>query len=140
MKRLLLLATILVPLTVFAQSKDEASIRTVLNRQTAAWNKGDLPGYMQGYWHSDSLMFIGKSGIQWGWRKTLENYQKGYPDTASMGKLSFELLQVRRLSPYYFYIVGKWHLARSKGDIGGHFDLLFRRIKGRWLIVSDHSS
>ncbi|GAB4093270.1 YybH family protein [Flaviaesturariibacter terrae] len=140
MKRLLLACMLLAALSGAAQSRDEAAVRAVLDRQVAAWNRGDIPGFMEGYWKSDSLMFIGKSGIQWGWQKTLANYQKGYPDTATMGQLSFELLQLRRLSKEYYFVVGKWHLARSKGDVGGHYDLLFRKVKGRWVIVSDHTS
>ena len=85
-------------------------------------------------------MFIGKSGVTYGWQKTLENYKKGYPDTAAMGKLDFTILQTKRLSAIYFFVVGKWHLARSIGDVGGAFTLLFRKVKGKWMIVADHSS
>lgn len=125
---------------IYAQSKDEAAVVKVLAAQQAAWNKGDIDGFMQGYWQSDSLMFIGKSGITYGWQKTLENYQKSYPDTTAMGKLDFEFVETKRLSAIYYFVTGKWHLARSIGDIGGHFTLLFRKIKGKWVIVKDHSS
>jgi hypothetical protein len=145
MKRLILLTFLFASLSVAAQKKgaargDEAAVRAVLGKQVAAWNRGDIPGFMEGYWKSDSLMFIGSKGLKWGWQKTLEGYQKGYPDTATMGKLSFDLLVVKQLSKEYFFVVGKWHLARSIGDVGGHYDLLFRKVKGRWVIVSDHTS
>lgn len=123
-----------------AQSKDESAIRTIISAQQDAWNNGNLEAFMEGYWKSDSLMFIGKSGVTHGWQKTLENYQKSYPDTAAMGKLQFDLLEVKRLSVLYFHVVGKWHLARSAGDLQGHFTLVFKRIGNRWYIVSDHSS
>ncbi|SHE99578.1 YybH family protein [Flavisolibacter ginsengisoli] len=123
-----------------AQSKDEQQIRNLLQTQVEAWNRGDLEAFMQTYWKSDSLMFIGKNGIKWGWNETLANYKKGYPDTAAMGKLSFNIIQVKRLSVMYCYVVGKWMLTRSIGDISGHYDLLLRKIKGRWVIISDHSS
>ena len=123
-----------------AQSADEKSIREILSDQTKAWNKGNLEDFMAGYWESDSLLFIGKSGVNNGWQKTLENYQKGYPDTTAMGKLNFDLLKLRQLSPEYFFVVGKWHLQRSIGNIGGHFSLLFNKINGKWKIVADHSS
>lgn len=126
--------------TAAAQSADEVIIRKTMAQQVDAWNKGDLESFMIPYWHSDSLMFIGKSGITYGWTKTLENYKKGYPDTATMGKLKFDLLEVKRLSPEYFSVVGKWFLTRSAGNVGGHFTLLIRRINKQWLIVSDHSS
>ena len=141
MKKILLLSCIsFAILTLQAQTKDEQQIRQSLAIQNDAWNKGDLETFMSTYWNSDSLMFIGKSGITYGWTKTLENYKKGYPDTAAMGKLRFDLLEFRRLSPDYYFVVGKWFLTRSIGNVGGHFTLLFRKIKGRWLIVADHSS
>ena len=123
-----------------AQSKDEQQIRNLLHTQVEAWNRGDLEAFMQTYWKSDSLMFIGKNGIKWGWDETLANYKKGYPDTAAMGQLSFDIIQVKRLSVMYYYVVGKWMLKRSIGDISGHYDLLLRKIKGKWVIISDHSS
>jgi ketosteroid isomerase-like protein len=123
-----------------AQSKNEQQIRRLLATQTESWNRGDIEGFMQTYWKSDSLMFIGKSGVKWGWQQTLNNYKKGYPDTTAMGKLSFDILQVKKLSDEYYYLVGKWMLQRTIGDLSGHYDLLLRKIKGKWLIVADHSS
>ncbi len=123
-----------------AQSKDDLLIRSAMQEQLAAWNSGDIERYMETYWKSDSLMFVGKSGVTYGWQNTLRNYKRGYPDTASMGKLDFQIIQIQRLSPLYFSVTGKWHLARTKGDLSGHFTLLFRKIAGRWVIVSDHSS
>jgi hypothetical protein len=124
----------------YGQSKEDKEIHQLLNNQTLSWNRGDIEGFMQTYWKSDSLMFIGKSGIHWGWEETLNNYKKGYPDTAAMGKLSFEIIYVKRLSVMYYYVVGKWMLKRTIGDLSGHYDLLLRKIKGRWYIVADHSS
>jgi ketosteroid isomerase-like protein len=124
----------------FAQGREEKKILSLLSAQTKAWNNGDLEGFMETYWKSDSLMFIGKSGVKWGWQATLDSYKKGYPDTIAMGKLSFDILQVKKLSPEYYFVVGKWMLARSIGDLSGHYNLLLRKIKGRWYIVADHSS
>jgi ketosteroid isomerase-like protein len=140
MKAVFFCLFILFSCTVFSQSKDENEIRAVLTKQTESWNNGDLETFMQTYWHSDSLMFIGKSGIKWGWQTTLDNYKKGYPDTTAMGKLDFNILVVKKLSSEYYYIVGKWHLQRTIGDLSGHYDLLFRKIKGKWMIIADHSS
>lgn len=136
------LLSVLLVLSLFAsaQQTEDARIRRLLTAQTEAWNRGDIEGFMQTYWKSDSLMFIGKSGVTKGWQPTLENYKKGYPDTAAMGKLSFDIITVKNLSPDYFYVVGKWMLKRSIGDISGHYDLLLRKIKGQWRIISDHSS
>ena len=142
MKQIILLFTALV-LFVFslaAQTKDKDLILKTLSNQQAAWNKGDIEEYMQGYWQNDSLMFIGKSGITYGWQQTLKNYKKNYPDTTAMGKLDFEFIEIKRLSVSYFFVVGKWHLKRTIGNLDGAFTLLFRKIKNKWVIIRDHSS
>jgi hypothetical protein len=123
-----------------SQSKDELAIRNILNQQSIAWSSGDKESFMQPYWHNDSLMFIGRSGVTYGWQKTLENYKKNYPDAAAMGKLDFTIINIKRLSPLYYSIVGKWHLARTIGDLNGYFTLLFKKINNSWMIISDHSS
>jgi ketosteroid isomerase-like protein len=140
MSKLLLLPSLLISVLVYSQSADEVRIRQILADQTAAWNHGDVKQFMQGYWKNDSLMFIGKSGITWGWNQALDNYMKRYPDTTAMGKLAFGIIVVKRLSPQYYYVVGKWMLTRSIGNLSGHYNLLFKKINGRWLIVADHSS
>lgn len=126
--------------TTNAQNKEALIIRDLLEKQRLAWNVGDLNSFMETYSQSDSLMFIGKSGVTYGWQSTLDNYKKGYPDTAAMGKLDFNILEVKRLSVMYFFVVGKWHLTRSIGNVGGHFTLLLKKIKNKWVIVADHSS
>lgn len=140
MKKYLFFAFILFTSFCSAQSKDETAIRQLLDNQIQAWNRGDIESFMKTYWESDSLMFIGKNGVTYGWTNTLNNYKKNYPDTVAMGKLSFNILSVQRLSIEYFHVVGKWHLQRSIGDLSGHYNLLLKKIKGKWVIVADHSS
>ncbi len=140
MKYTLLLVTFAVATAMRAQHKNEKAILALLDRQTADWNRGDLEGFMNGYWQHDSLLFAGKSGVTYGWSNTLANYKKGYPDTAAMGKLHFDFIRVQRLSARYYYVVGRWMLKRTVGDAGGHFTLLLQKIRGRWTIISDHSS
>ena len=123
-----------------AQSGDEAEIRKILSDQTTAWNRGSVDDFMKGYWNNDSLIFIGRSGLSYGYRQALENYKKNYSDTAHMGKLFFTLLKLQRLSPGYYLVIGKWFLKRSVGDIGGVYSLLFRKMNGKWVIVLDHTS
>ena len=140
MKKVLPLLLLLLSFNLFAQSGGESRIRQLLNSQTEAWNRGNIDDFMKGYWENDSLMFIGKSGITYGWTNTLNNYKRGYPDTIAMGKLTFKLLSVKRLSKKYYHVVGQWHLKRSIGDAGGHYNLLLQKINGRWVIIADHSS
>ena len=98
MKKAFLLIFLLNSVILFAQSKNELAIRKVLSTQTDAWNRGDIENFMIGYWENDSLMFIGKGGVTYGWTNTLNNYKKSYPDTTAMGKLSFNIITVKQLS------------------------------------------
>jgi ketosteroid isomerase-like protein len=140
MRILLSLLLLLLCFWGYSQSNEEKAIRQLLSVQTENWNRGDIEGFMQTYWKSDSLMFIGKNGVKRGWQETLNNYKKGYPDTTAMGKLSFDIITVKELSPEYYYVVGKWMLKRTIGDLSGHYDLLLRKINGKWYIIADHSS
>jgi ketosteroid isomerase-like protein len=123
-----------------ARSTDEQAIRAVINKQIREWNNGNIPAFMETYAKTDSLMFIGSKGITYGWDSTLAKYQRNYPDKAAMGKLTFELKEVKQLSEKYYYVVGKFNLEREKGNVSGHFDLLFEKINGQWFIIADHTS
>ena len=123
-----------------AQSKEEKAIRAMLDAQAAAWNAGSVDGFMQGYWDNDSMLFIGSKGPRFGYQKTLERYQEAYPDPDHMGTLTTVPLKITRLSKEYYFVVGHWELKRKAGDVGGSYTLLLRKIKGKWVIVCDHSS
>ncbi len=123
-----------------ASSPAETAIRQLMADQAAAWNKGNIDEFMKGYWNNDSLMFVGHSGITYGYKQTLDHYKKDYSNTDLMGQLFFTLLQVKPLSPDYYFVIGKWLLKRKAGDIGGIYTLLFRKIDGQWRIVCDHTS
>ena len=140
MRSIFVVLLAIISFSVFSQTKDEKEVRNVLATQNAAWNRGDVDAFMVGYWENDSLMFIGKSGVTYGYKNTLSNYKKNYPDTTTMGKLTFTLIKVKRLSPEYFHVTGKYYLTRTIGDASGHFTLMFRKINGKWVVISDHSS
>lgn len=123
-----------------AKSGDQQQIAALMNTQTTAWNTGDIDGFMQTYWHSDSLLFIGKNGVTYGWQATLDRYKKTYPDATTMGKLDFKLLEFKPLAANTYLLIGKWHLERSIGDLQGHFSLILKKIQGQWKIIADHSS
>lgn len=140
MKKILLLIGILISISSIAQTKDEQHIRTILADQISFWNKGDIPGFMHGYWENDSLVFIGKNGPTYGYNNTLRNYQKNYPNKDYMGVLNFDILSVQSIEKDHYFVIGKFMLQRKVGDASGHFTLIFKRIHGIWKIVSDHSS
>lgn len=124
------------------QQSDEQIILEVLKNQTECWNKGDIDCFMQSYWKSEKMMFIGKNGITYGWEQTLYNYKTRYPNRQTMGILKFEILETEKISIEAYLIVGKFHLFRDVeiGDAEGYFSLFFRKINGEWVIVADHTS
>lgn len=121
------------------ENNDVNDIKLVMNEQETAWNNGDIEGFMNGYWKSDSLMFIGKNGIKYGWQTTLDNYKNSYPDKETMGKLNFEILKLD-VQESSAYMLGKWKILRIKDEIGGYFTLYWKKINGKWLITIDHTS
>jgi len=124
----------------FSQSKNEKKILAILDNQTKAWNTGDLEKFMIGYHESDSLMYIGKSGVTYGYDATLNSYKKNYAGPEKMGKLTFEILHLKKLGHKHYLVVGKWSLKRTAGDVGGHYTLTFEKQKGQWVVIADHSS
>lgn len=140
MKKLLLLYLLFIGLSTSAQDKDKQTVLSILDKQTKAWNNGDLDQFMIGYWNNDSLMYIGKNGVTYGYKPTLENYKKNYSSREKMGQLKFTILHTIRLSKEIIQVIGKWHLTRTVGDAGGHFTLIFKKMNGEWVIISDHSS
>jgi ketosteroid isomerase-like protein len=140
MKKLVFILGMLISVSSMAQTKDEQIIRSMLADQISFWNKGDIPGFMQGYWDNDSLVFVGKNGPTYGYNNTLRNYQKNYPNKDYMGILNFDILSVQPMEKDHFFVIGKFMLQRKVGDASGHFTLILRRINGVWKIVSYHSS
>lgn len=118
---------------------DIQQIKKVLNDQATAWTEGNLEKFMEGYWKSDSLMFVGSRGITYGWDKTLANYKKGYPDKAHTGKLDFEIHHVQKVGEGCYFVIGKFMLTREVGDTSGFFTLLWKKIDGEWKVVVDHT-
>jgi len=138
MKKLSLLLTfLLISLAGFSQEKE---IKDLLEKQRQDWNKGDITAYMQGYWKSDSLLFVGKSGPKYGWNNTLENYKKGYPDKTAMGFLTFDIKEVRIVDTTHAFVLGAWSLKREKDEPHGFFTLLLQKFETGWKIIVDHSS
>lgn len=118
----------------------ENAIKEVMHAQTLAWNKADIEGFMQGYWQSDSLKFIGKNGIKYGWKTTLENYKKSYPNADAMGQLTFTILEIEVCADNDAFVIGQWELKRKADNVGGYFTLFWKKKNGKWVIVADHTS
>lgn len=120
--------------------KEKHRILNILDKQVAAWNEGNLDEFMQTYWNSEKLSFVGSRGPIYGWQATLESYKKGYPNKAAMGNLKLSILEMSKIDRKTVYLIGKFELFRDIGNQRGHFTIVIQKIKGDWLIVSDHSS
>jgi ketosteroid isomerase-like protein len=141
MKQLsILLISLLISHLANAQNANEQAIRQIFANQQKAWNEGNIEVFMEDYWHSEDLKFIGKNGITKGWQATLERYKKSYPDKEAMGILTFDIIEIKIIGGKNAFVIGKWHLKRSQDELGGHFTLLWEKMKGKWVIVADHSS
>jgi len=119
---------------------DREALRAVLSAQQTAWNRGDVDAFLVGYWRSPELTFSGSSGLARGWDGVMARYKKNYPDRAAMGKLDFSELEFRFLGPHAALLLGRWHLKRENGDLGGVFTLVWQRFPEGWKIVHDHTS
>ncbi|MEO1260615.1 MAG: DUF4440 domain-containing protein [Bacteroidota bacterium] len=139
---LIFLALFLFTALLSAQKETKAfqEIKALLYQQQKDWNAGNIDAFMQTYWQSDQLQFGGASGITRGWQGTLDGYKKRYPDKATMGQLTFVIKDMTRHSRKVVSLTGSWELEREKDRPGGHFLLIWRKIKGDWKIVVDHTS
>jgi ketosteroid isomerase-like protein len=117
-----------------------AAIRDLLQSQQAAWNRGDIPAFMTGYWKSEKTEFVSSSGITRGWQSVLDRYLHSYPDRAAMGHLTFSDLEIHVLCPDAAYVVGHFHLDRKNDQPQGVFTLIFRKFPEGWRIINDHTS
>jgi len=121
-------------------ARTEGAIRAVLDAQAAAWNRGDIEGYMNGYDRSPNTEFVGGDSITRGWQEVLDRYKKRYDTREKMGTLTFSDLEITVLSEDAALVLGRWHLKRATDEPHGTFTLLFRKTKAGWKIVHDHSS
>jgi len=142
----LLLAATTIASRGAAQSKSNYDVRAadaikaVLEAQAAAWNRGDLEGYMDGYDRSPNTEFVGGDTITHGWQTVLDRYRKNYSPREKMGALTFSELEITILSKDAALVLGRWRLKRANEEPHGTFSLLFRKTKAGWRIVHDHSS
>lgn len=111
-----------------------------MERQAADWNNGNIEGYMDGYWKSDSLLFTSGGNVRRGWKETLEKYKKSYDSKSKMGVLHFSDLEINLLSSSSAWVFGRWELEREKDRPGGVFTLLLRKFPQGWRIIHDHTS
>lgn len=122
------------------ESRSIAAIRAVLNAQSAAWNRGDIAGYMDGYARSRDTVFVSGGDVTRGWQTVLERYQKSYNSREKMGVLTFSDLEFANLGNNTVTVIGRWHLKRAADEPHGRFTLIFKRTRQGWRIIHDHTS
>jgi ketosteroid isomerase-like protein len=142
---IILLLTFAAAASVNAQSDTQKSkiadeIREVMDDQAAAWNRGNIDGFMDGYWRSEKLTFVSGTDVTRGWQPTLDRYKRSYDSRAKMGTLTFSDLEFTILSKDAAVVLGSWSLAREKDNPHGKFTLTFRKFKEGWRIIMDHTS
>jgi beta-aspartyl-peptidase (threonine type) len=108
--------------------------------QEAAWNRGDVDGFMKGYAHSRTTVFISGDSVTRGWETVRNRYKKKYATGEQMGRLAFSDLEIKALGPDAALVLGRWELKRKSDHPHGRFTLLFRRTPDGWRIVHDHTS
>lgn len=122
------------------QAQQQEEIVKALFESRDAWNEGNIEKYMETYWKSDSLLFVGSKGLTYGWEQTLKNYKKSYSTREMMGYLEFTVHKVDIFNDSSAFVLGGWKVVRQIGEIGGYFTLVWKKINGKWLIIIDHSS
>jgi ketosteroid isomerase-like protein len=120
-----------------ANAENASAIRAVIDAQAAAWNRGDVEGYMDGYERSDQTTFISGDNLTRGWQTVLDRYKKSYDTRDKMGTLQFSELDVQPLSPFYAVVTGRWQLTRANDSPHGRFTLIFRKTSAGWRITTD---
>jgi uncharacterized protein (TIGR02246 family) len=117
-------------------------VRTVWNAQVDAWNRGDLEGFMNGYWKSPDLVFFSNGAETRGWQQTLDRYRAGYQGEGKrMGTLDFPQLDFKPLGPEAVLARGQWRLTMPDGKQStGMTSVTFQKLPEGWRIVHDHSS
>ena len=122
-----------------AEEKEEINkIKDVLETQRKYWNKGDIDGFMQGYWKSKDLIFTSASHKPaYGWKNTLKRYKNSYPNKESMGEFNYNIIDIRITSKTTALLNGTWKLVRKNDNPEGKFWLEFESFNGKWLITKD---
>ncbi|MFQ3583016.1 MAG: nuclear transport factor 2 family protein [Chloracidobacterium sp.] len=117
------------------------AVRALLEAQVTAWNRGDLEGFMEGYWRSPELTFVSGTTVTKGWEATLTRYRQRYQSEGrAMGTLRFDDLVIEPVGPRAALIRGAWRVTLPDQVMAGRFTLLARRFPAGWRIVYDHTS
>lgn len=125
--------------SAFAADNSETEIRKVIQDQQDAWNRGDLAGYMNGYWKSDKVVFVAGDARR-GWQNVFDYYKTKYSDRAKMGTLTLSDIEVTTHGTDAALVLASWKVDVGSNNVHGKTTLIFQRFPEGWRIVHDHSS
>ncbi len=145
MKNYIAIALLSINGLMSAQNNIMTDIEIVINKmneQENSWNNADIPGFMKHYWTSDSLSFVGKNGLNKGWKNTLNSYLSNYDNKEKMGTLHFNNLSLKKIDNNTIHVIGSWKLTRNENldNLNGYYTLIWQKKNGQWVIIADHSS
>ena len=124
----------------FAAASEPEEIRAVLAAQEAAWNRGEIYGFMAAYARSPETIFVSGDDVTRGWETVRDRYAKKYDTPAKMGRLTYSGLMITPVCDDAALVLGSWSLKREGDQPHGKFTLLFRKLPEGWRIVLDHTS
>ncbi len=134
------------------RAEAEKQVRGLLERQIAAWNRGDLDEFCSIY--AADAAFLSPSGYRNGRDEVLARYRRDYPDRAAMGRLTLDITEVRTVSGTEFTllgdavpgrvqgvtVLGRWRIERDGRDpSSGGTLVVFRRAGEGWELIQDAS-
>jgi ketosteroid isomerase-like protein len=124
-------------------SDPKRDIQAVLDKQVGAWNRGDVEGFMAGYWHSPDLIYLANNKVVRGWQSLLDFYHQTFnaPGGKEMGVLELTEVEIVMLGKDAALVWGRYRVTtRDAKTRGGLYTLIMRKLPQGWLTVHDRTS
>jgi uncharacterized protein (TIGR02246 family) len=128
---------------VQASHDPQKAIQTVLDEQIVAWNRGDLEGFMVGYWNSPDFVYLSNTQVVRGWQTMLDRYRQAFKSSgeAQMGMLELQDTQITLLGKEAALVWGTYRVVNPDGkQRSGLYTLVMRKFPEGWRTVYDRTS
>jgi uncharacterized protein (TIGR02246 family) len=126
--------------TAASAEAEKESIRSLITRMEAAWNRGDFRGYMEGFANPD-VVFVSRGQFQKDWQGTLDHYVRDYGASVdTRGRLRFFDIRIEMLAPDTAQLISRYQLDRPENPQDGINTRLMRKRDGKWVIALNHVS
>jgi uncharacterized protein (TIGR02246 family) len=127
-------------ISITESKKTGDAIRRVFEDGCAAWNRGDLDGYLASYWDSNKTRWVSGGSLIRGKNAIATAYKARFSTSRPMGKLTVDELEIEVLTRMDVIAFGRWMLLIDNQASKGFFTVQLRNIEDTWLFVADHSS